>query len=294
MYDATYGGLVSRVGLGDPAADFGNGRYNDHHFQVGYLLYAAAVACKFDAGFCEAHKPAIATIARDIAMPPDDALADFFPVARCKDLYDGHSWASGLFQMADGKSQESSSEAANAYYGAALVAEAIGDDAMLRYAKLLLATEIRSTGWYWHVPSTSQVYDPAFTANNRMVGVVGATDVNVATWFGANLEYVHGINIMPITPVTEALLPASYVAEQYAQLATRHGKMEGAWAGFAVAAHAILDPAAALRELAELNAYDNGNTRTNMLHWIATRPKPPSALLLALATVRSPSASAHA
>lgn len=290
VYDGTYGGLVTRVGLSDPAADFGNGRYNDHHFQIGYMLYAAAVACRYDPQFCDVHRVAIGAIARDVAMPPDDALAHLFPVARCKDLYDGHSWASGLFQMADGKSQESSSEAVNAYYGAALVGEALGDEALRSWAQLLLAMEIRSAQWYWHVPSASPIYDPSFAATNRMVGVVGATDANAATWFGANLEYVHGINIMPVTPVTEALLPASYVAEQYAQLATRHGRMEAAWAGFAVAAHAIVDPAKALLEVAELNAFDNGNSRTNMLHWVATRPAPPTALLLALATVRSPSA----
>ena len=44
----------------------------------------------------------------------------FFPPARHKSWFDGHSFASGLFPFADGKSQESSSEAANCYYGAYL------------------------------------------------------------------------------------------------------------------------------------------------------------------------------
>ncbi|CAM9873455.1 unnamed protein product, partial [Chrysoparadoxa australica] len=39
---------------------------------------------------------------------------------RHKDFFSGHSWASGLFSQANGKSQESSSEAVNAYYGAYL------------------------------------------------------------------------------------------------------------------------------------------------------------------------------
>jgi endoglucanase Acf2 len=42
-----------------------------------------------------------------------------------KDWFDGHSWASGLFVMNNGKSQESVSEAANAYYACALLAEAL-------------------------------------------------------------------------------------------------------------------------------------------------------------------------
>jgi len=225
VYDEVYGGLVTRQGLADPAADFGNGRYNDHHFQIGYLLYASAVACKMAPDFCKIHKATIGVIARDVTTPPNDAFGKLFPVARCKDLYDGHSWASGLFQMADGKSQESSSESVNAYYAAVLLAEAVGDAPLLNWAKFLLATEVRAVQWYWHVPSNSRIYDERFVASHTMVGVVGATDVNAATWFGANLEYVHGINVIPVTPLTEALLPAGYVAEEYAQLETRSGMM---------------------------------------------------------------------
>ncbi|KAJ1626448.1 glycosyl hydrolase family 81-domain-containing protein [Pavlovales sp. CCMP2436] len=90
--------------------------------------------------------------------------------------------------MADGKSQESSSESVNAYYAAVLLAEAVGDAPLLNWAKFLLATEVRAVQWYWHVPSNSRIYDERFVASHTMVGVVGATDVNAATWFGANLE----------------------------------------------------------------------------------------------------------
>lgn len=33
LYDQTYGGVVSTNGVKDPAQDFGQGYYNDHHFQ---------------------------------------------------------------------------------------------------------------------------------------------------------------------------------------------------------------------------------------------------------------------
>ena len=32
VYDSTYGGVVSAMGLADRGADFGGGWYNDHHF----------------------------------------------------------------------------------------------------------------------------------------------------------------------------------------------------------------------------------------------------------------------
>ncbi len=42
------------------------------------------------------------------------------------------------------------------------------------------------------------------------VGVVGATDVRASTWFGREVEYVHGINLLPFTPATELLLDSAF------------------------------------------------------------------------------------
>ena len=136
------------------------GRYNDHHFHYGYFLYAAAVVAKLDTSssngyFAEGSSrlAALECILRDIANPgmqgfassgtptgsasasplDDGPLAAFFPVARHKDFYDGHSWASGLFPMANGKSQESVSEAVNAYYSVHLLGVALGDDALSKW-----------------------------------------------------------------------------------------------------------------------------------------------------------------
>ena len=35
VYDASHGGVVTRAGYKDSHADFGNGKYNDHHFHYG-------------------------------------------------------------------------------------------------------------------------------------------------------------------------------------------------------------------------------------------------------------------
>ncbi len=47
-YDKTWGGICSSEGLANPFADFGNGKYNDHHFHYGDLIYAAACLAKED------------------------------------------------------------------------------------------------------------------------------------------------------------------------------------------------------------------------------------------------------
>jgi hypothetical protein len=53
VYDANLGGMLTTDGLLNSNADFGNGRYNDHHFHYGYLLYAFAVMGKLDPLFVQ-------------------------------------------------------------------------------------------------------------------------------------------------------------------------------------------------------------------------------------------------
>ena len=43
------------------------------------------------------------------------------------------------------------------------------------------------------------------------------------------------------------------------------------WKGYVVMAHAIIDPQAAFDEALNLSGYDDGNTKSNTLWWIATR-----------------------
>lgn len=53
--------------------------------------------------------------------------------------------------------------------------------------------EVQATQVYWHITSDG-IYDSIFAAN-RMVGNIGALDVTASTWFGSELEFVHGINM---------------------------------------------------------------------------------------------------
>ena len=111
----------------------------------------------------------------------------------------GHSWASGLFHQGNGKGQESSSEAVNAYYGAYLYGLASGNADFTKFAQTMLTMEVHATKTYWHMtPSAAAdkppIYDAVFAAN-LMVGNMGAIDVTASTWFGSKLEFLHGINM---------------------------------------------------------------------------------------------------
>ena len=273
-YDITHGGLCTQNGLKDQNADYGNGYYNDHHFHYGYFIYAAAVLAKQKkTAFLSKYSAAMACIIGDIANMNDKWR--LFPHARHKDFYDGHSWASGLFPQNNGKSQESASEAINAYYAVSLYGWATKNQQMINHGRVLLALELRSAKKYWQMPPSSKIYDPAF-ASNRMAGIVGAFEVTATTWFSGNVEHVHCINMMPFTPITEELLEHSFVAQEYPTLhdalTRKQGLVTEEWRGFIALDHAVVDQAEALEEIRALSFFDAGNSLSNSLYWIFSRP----------------------
>ena len=129
-------------------------------------MFASAVMGKLNATFVEEHGDRVDALMHDVAYNPKIQDGSFFPLARHMSWFDGHSFASGLFPFGNGKSQESSSEAVNCYYGAylwSLVRSGSADkphaDISPRtdFARLLLAMEVRGAKTYWHMmpPSTS-------------------------------------------------------------------------------------------------------------------------------------------
>ena len=236
-------------------------RYNDHHFHYGYILYACAIMGRLNSTFVSHYGPQVDALMYDVAHDSHSGSSDtsgdvsFFPLVRHKSWYDGHSFASGLFPYGDGKSQESSSEAVNCYYGAYLwstvrwgqshadYGDAGGDGDggsgedygrhQADFTRLLLAMEVRGAKTYWHMMppsaraeggtgdggSASALSVPsvynAEFEENYMVGVVGMMDVTCSTWFGSQSLYVHMINFMPVTGVTADLFDKDYVEAEY-------------------------------------------------------------------------------
>ena len=216
----------------------------------------------------------------------------FFPLSRHKSWFDGHSYATGLFPFATGKSQESSSEAVNCYYGAYLWSlvrhggsTTMSD--MTDFTRLMLATEIRSAKTYWHMmpptpsnhtnqsssTSVSSVYPLSFQ-QNMMVGNVGMLDVAVSTWFGKAPLYVHMINAIPITAATAVLFDEAYVSREYPYLMNTLEDVEMAWKGYTTSIHSIIDPASAWEEAQELDSatLDSALSKTQVLYFISRRP----------------------
>ena len=270
-YDTTYGGICSEVGLADPGADFGQGRYNDHHFHYGYHLYALAVIGKENPEYLQENEPQVMDLIRDIANPSSED--PFFTNTRHKDFFNWHSWAAGMYEFGDNRNQESSSEALNAYYGVYLIGEALGRTDIKNYGNLLLIMELRAVRKYYHIPSSSDIY-PAVFAQNKMVGVLWCLKVDYITFFGSSPVYIHGIQMLPFTPITELSLDPAFITEEYPVIAAAAASStyDPTWDPIIVADLAIIDKNGAWTAAQSLTEFAVGNTLTNTLWWIASRP----------------------
>ena len=74
----------------------------------------------------------------------------------------------------------------------------------------MAATELTAAKTYFQINSTSVIYPETFKSN-AMVGVVWDNQAYYTTWMGGNVEYIHGIQMLPFTPITTVLLSASFV-----------------------------------------------------------------------------------
>mmetsp|Transcript_4781 Transcript_4781/g.9127 ORF Transcript_4781/g.9127 Transcript_4781/m.9127 type:complete len:1047 (+) Transcript_4781:1869-5009(+) len=292
LYDINFGGIVTHNGILNMQEDFGNGWYNDHHFHYGYILYAAAILGRFNSTFVDTYGIHIDSILYDVAHGANDSSdlngGAFFPFTRHKSWFDGHSFASGLFPFADGKSQESSSEAVNCYYGAylwSLVRWSNVDDFQERinFAKLLLAMEIRGAKTYWHMMTQNGIreVDPmgSVTLYNQdfeeglMVGNLGMMDVTVATWFGTQQLYVHMINFMPVTAITKELFSKPYIEKEFDEVIKPiFDGVEMAWRGYTISDKALIYPTEAWQDAEKLRSYelDSALSQSQVYFWIAS------------------------
>jgi endo-1,3(4)-beta-glucanase len=212
-YDTMWKGIVSAAGLTNQDSDFGNGRYNDHNFHYGYVIYAAAVIAKFDGAWLTTYQTTINDLVRDIANP--SATDTWFTPMRCFDWYEGHSWAAGTFEFGDNRNQESTSEAVNAWYGLHLWGVASSQTQLTELGRLLLAQEAATAKRYWQIKQSDTIYPEPFN-DHGVVGILWSNKVDYATWFGAQAEYIFGIQMLPTIPATELLIPDDWIAEVWA------------------------------------------------------------------------------
>lgn len=244
VYDTVWGGVVSSGTYqnGDFGLDFGNTYYNDHHFHYGYFVYTAAVIAYLDPSWLSlgSNKAWVNMLVRDYANPVSND--PYFPFSRSFDWFHGHSWAQGLFTSGDGKDQESTSEDVFASYALKMWGHVLGDANMEARGNLMLAVQARSLHNYFLMESDNTIQPPQFV-NNRADGILFENKIDHTTYFGANVEYVEGIHMLPLSPASAYTRSPAFVQEEWDQyFATYAAGVAGGWRGVLYANLALVDP----------------------------------------------------
>ncbi|PRT55983.1 Endo-1,3(4)-beta-glucanase 1 [Wickerhamiella sorbophila] len=241
IYDTRFKGVTSSA---DPNDDYGAPYYNDHHFHYGYYVHAAAVIGlvdkKLGGNWAEENKDWVNSLIRDVANPSSSDT--YFPVFRMFDFYHGHSWAAGLFESADGKNEESSSEDYHFAYAMKLWGQVIGDKSMEARGDLMLAIMKRSLALYYLYENNNNV-EPAQIIPNRVPGILYENKIDHVTFFGTNPEYIQGIQMIPMTGATGLIRSQEFVRQEWTSLiSTFLNSVNSGWTGILRSNQALFDP----------------------------------------------------
>lgn len=282
-YEQAWHGVITDAvyKTGDPAADFGAGYYNDHHFHYGYFVHTAAVIAFLDARaqggpgtWLAANRDWVNTLVRDFANPsPSDT---WFPVSRSFDFWHGHSWAKGLFESLDGKDEESSSEDINAAYAIKMWGYASGQSVMQARGNLMLAILRRSVNTYMLIspqsspspvnPNPWGIHPTQFNPN-RVSGILFENKVHHTTYFGTDPKDTQGIHMLPLIPTSPYVRTAAFAQDEWnAYFAGTINTINDGWKGILYLNMALWSPKASWNFFAQSSFnnqwLDGGASRT--------------------------------
>ncbi|MCA2211283.1 glycosyl hydrolase [Jidongwangia harbinensis] len=250
-YDRTWGGLIA------VPAEFGAQDYNDHHFQYGYLVRAAAVLAAADPGFARDYGDVVDLIVRDyagsLAIGPPSGLPPF----RAFNAYLGSSAASGFAPFADGNNQESSSEAVAAWEAVVRWGLVRGRPEMTGYGVAHYALEAATARMYWLGAGVTRPAGYAHTA----AGIVWDAKIDFATWFDPKPESVVGIQLLPLTAGAFYRGPGEARRRDV-------GREPRVWGDLFAADLALSDPAAARRRLDAGVTREESTSRAMVRYWV--------------------------
>lgn len=189
-------------------SEFGSDRSNDRHFHLGHLLNAAATVAEQsgagalgDADLVLERLAAslLATGSPEISAvhPSEDGWVQSHP-GDILDPYLGHSLADGDADSDRGNNQESSSEAANAWYGMARWASATGRDELAEVAVVRHAIEAHSARTYWFGHDAYRTPSIEAAIGGGVAGILWGDRVERNTFFSGDEYAIAGIQLVPV------------------------------------------------------------------------------------------------
>jgi endoglucanase Acf2 len=188
LWDGRWGTLIPV-----PASHGADYQLNDHHFNFGYFLQAAASIAERDATWFEKNRVMLDVMAREMAAWDNDPS---FTKHRNFDAYVGHSWASGDNRgRLRGANQESSSEAVNAWAGLIRYAQASQNAQLLERGIGMYALETEAVWQYWF--SAGDNFPTLYPKTT--LGILWGNGGEYNTWWTNSRGAIHLIQTLPLT-----------------------------------------------------------------------------------------------
>lgn len=257
-----------RTLTGYPAEYGSDNQINDHNFHAGYHIMGAAVVAQYDPVWASQENwgGMVNLLIKDCNNW--DRSDTRFPFLRAFDAYAGHSWASGHGDFGDGNNEESSSEAMNFA------------TAVILWGAITLQDSIRDLGIYLHATQRSAIEQYWFDVDNAVfpssynykgLGMVwGAKGVH-STWFGANPDFIHGINMLPYNGGSLYLgRNQEYVQSLHTEIIAELNGAAPTWKDIIWQYQAFYDPSSAMSSFFADSAYipEAGGSKAHTYHWL--------------------------
>lgn len=242
---------------------------NDHHFHYGMQLYSAAVLAKFDPDFKLKYGNFVNLISRDIAGFVEND--NYFPKLRVFDHFEGHSWASGIQNFANGNNQESTSESINAWYGLWSWGVASGNKKMVDLGKYLYSQEVNSANFYWlNNPKKESIFKKS-NYKYQTASVVWGGAYTFSTWFSADPMAIKGIQYLPFTAGSKYLHGTGVANRELVEIAviSSINTRTDDWSDIN-SMYFAMEKGKKYKSNLELEkmSIDNGNSKSNLFSWV--------------------------
>jgi endoglucanase Acf2 len=263
-YDNNWGTMI-----GYPASFGSDTGLTDHHFHYGYWIHAAAMVGLYDRNWIAQNNwgGMVDLLRRDIASI--DRGDSMFPFLRNFDVYAGHSWASAQAPFGDGGNEESTSEAINAWAGLILLGAVTGNT-QLRDAGIWLYTqETNAAFYYWFNAGPVSTFPEGFS--RTMIANLFDAKSDWATWFGAQPEFVHGIEFLPFTGASLHLgRDPAYCQRNFNEVLSLNGGSLNNWQDLMEMYEALFDPTDAINRWNSTTFTEDGESRAHEYAWLQT------------------------
>lgn len=186
----------------------------------------------------------------------------------------GHSLANGIFPSIDGKNEESISEEMNFHYGIYLWGYVTRNSPLEHLGQLMMDVNAHSIQTYFLFTNDNPVH-PLPLRSNKVAGIMFDSKVQYDTWFSDLPECIHGIQMLPVSPITSKFRSKQFIQEEWNEVLSKIPVYDenptSSWISLIYVNLAQVDASMALSKLRmEVTNFDGGLSRSWALYYVAT------------------------